>query len=93
MGVPVSLGGKGSGSGDGRAATAWGKACATLKKELGEDTFGSWIAQAALREGRSGRLVVVTPTGMARDWIRRNAWRRLSEIFSQNDPERRALEL
>ena len=93
MGVPVSLGGKGSGSGDGRAATAWGKACAALKKELGEDTFGSWIAQAALREGRSGRLVVVTPTGMARDWIRRNAWRRLSEIFSQNDPERRALEL
>jgi chromosomal replication initiator protein len=37
--------------------------------------------------------VVVTPTGLARDWIRRNAWRRLSDIWSQNDPEHRALDL
>ena len=74
-------------------ASVWSKACATLKGELGEDTFGSWIAQANLRQGRGGRLVVVTPTGLARDWIRRNAWRRLGEIWAQHDPERRALAL
>ena len=75
------------------AATAWTKACAALKGELGDDTFGSWIAQANLRQGRGGRLVVVTPTGLARDWIRRNAWRRLGELWAQHDPERRALDL
>ena len=74
-------------------ASVWSKACATLKGELGEDTFGSWIAQAHLRQGRGGRLVVVTPTGLARDWIRRNAWRRLGELWAQHDPERRALAL
>ena len=40
-----------------------------------------------------GRLVVVTPTGMARDWIRRNAWRRVLEVFALHDPQRRGLEL
>ena len=74
-------------------ASVWSKACATLKGELGDDTFGSWIAQAHLRQGRGGRLVVVTPTGLARDWIRRNAWRRLGELWAQHDPERRALAL
>ena len=75
------------------AGVAWVKACSVLRGELGEDTFGSWIAPARLRRGRSGVLVVVTPTGLARDWIRRNAWRRLGEIWSQNDPEHRVLDL
>ncbi len=64
-----------------------------MRGELGDDTFGSWIAPARLRRGQGGRLVVVTPTGLARDWIKRNAWRRLGELWSLNDPERRRLDL
>ncbi|WP_371811003.1 chromosomal replication initiator protein DnaA [Caulobacter sp. S45] len=75
------------------AGAAWSKACSTLRGELGEDTFGSWIAPARLRCGRGGRLVVVTPTGLARDWIKRNAWRRLGELWSQSDPEHRRLDI
>ncbi len=70
----------------------WTKACQALRRELGDDTFGSWLAQAAVREGPEGP-VLVTPTGVARDWIRRNAWRRIGEIWAQNDPEGRRLEL
>ena len=77
----------------GAAGSAWVQACTALRAEFGEDTFGSWIAPARLRRGRGGRLVVVTPTGLARDWIRRNAWRRIGELWTQNDPERRLLEL
>lgn len=77
----------------GEAHAAWSTACNMLRSELGEDTFGSWIAPARLQRGQGGRLVVVTPTGLARDWIRRNAWRRLGELWSQNDPERRRLDL
>ncbi len=73
--------------------SSWSKACGALRSELGEDTFGSWIAPAQLRCGRSGRLVVVTPTGLARDWIKRNAWRRLAELWSLNDPEQRRLDI
>jgi chromosomal replication initiator protein len=75
------------------AGAAWMRACSALRGELGDDTFGSWIAPARLRRDRGGRLVVVTPTGLARDWIRRNAWRRLGELWTQNDPEHRRLDL
>jgi chromosomal replication initiator protein len=71
----------------------WTKACAALKSELGEGAFGSWVAQAAVRESDDGALVLVTQTGIARDWIRRNAWRRISELWAQHDPQGRALEL
>ena len=71
----------------------WGKACQALRRELGDDTFGSWLAQASLREGPGGSLVLVTPTGTARDWIRRNAWRRIGELWAQNDPQGRRLDL
>jgi chromosomal replication initiator protein len=75
------------------ATVVWGKACLALRHELGEADFGSWLAQAALRESSEGALVLVTPTGVARDWIRRNAWRRISELWAQNDPEGRRLDL
>jgi chromosomal replication initiator protein len=71
----------------------WTKACAALKSELGEGAFGSWVAQAAVREGEDGSLVLVTQTGIARDWIRRNAWRRIAELWAQHDPQGRAIEL
>jgi chromosomal replication initiator protein len=71
----------------------WTKACAALKNELGEGAFGSWVAQAAVREGEDGNLVLVTQTGIARDWIRRHAWRRIAELWAQHDPQGRALEL
>ena len=71
----------------------WNKACQTLKHELGDAAFGSWLAQAALRETAAGDLVLVTPTGVARDWIRRNAWRRIGEVWAQNDPAHRRIDL
>ena len=75
------------------AGAVWSSTCAALKGELGENTFGSWIAQAQLRQGTDGALVLVIPTGIARDWIRRNAWRRIGELWTQHDPQRRALHL
>jgi chromosomal replication initiator protein len=73
------------------AVAVWGKASLALKSELGDDTFGSWLAQAALRIMPDGGLCLVTPTGIARDWIRRYAWRRIGELWAANDPEGRAL--
>ena len=73
------------------AVAVWGKASLTLKSELGDDTYGSWLAQAALRTMPDGGLCLVTPTGIARDWIRRYAWRRIGELWAANDPEGRPL--
>jgi chromosomal replication initiator protein len=75
------------------AGVVWNKVCVVLKRELGDAAFGSWIAPAVLREGQAGDVVVVTPTGIARDWIRRSAWRRVSELWAANDPTARRLDL
>ncbi|MFI4974250.1 MAG: chromosomal replication initiator protein DnaA [Caulobacterales bacterium] len=75
------------------AGAVWVKASQALKSELGDDTFGSWLAQASLRISPDGALCLVTPTGIARDWIRRYAWRRIGELWAANDPEGRALSL
>ena len=74
-------------------AGVWVKTSQTLKGELGDDTFGSWLAQACLRTAPGGELCLVTPTGIARDWIRRYAWRRIGELWALYDPEGRVLSL
>ena len=74
-------------------AGVWLKASQALKGELGDDTFGSWLAQACLRTAPGGELCLVTPTGIARDWIRRYAWRRIGELWALHDPEGRPLAL
>ncbi|HZC15625.1 MAG TPA: chromosomal replication initiator protein DnaA [Caulobacteraceae bacterium] len=71
----------------------WTRAAAALRGELGDATYGSWLGQAALREAADGALALVTPTATARDWVRRNAWRRISELWGKADPLHRPLEL
>ena len=85
--------GSGSGSKDGVSGEAWNKTCQILRHELGEATFGSWLSQAALREQEGGDVCLVAATGVARDWIRRHAWRRIGELWAQNDPMGRSLAL
>jgi len=74
------------------AASVWVQDCAVLRRELGEATFGSWVGQARLLED-DGAVVLVTPTGIAADWIRRNAWRRIAELWTAHDPQGRRLSL
>jgi chromosomal replication initiator protein len=74
------------------ATAVWTKTCQVLKHELGEATFGSWLGQASLREAGE-EVCLVAATGVARDWIRRHAWRRIGELWAQNDPMGRRLDL
>jgi chromosomal replication initiator protein len=71
----------------------WMQASNLLRSELGDDAYSSWLAPAALRSACDGEVCLVTPTGLARDWIRRNAWRRIGEVWAAHDPEGRILQL
>jgi chromosomal replication initiator protein len=77
---------------DTATGVVWTKTCQALRRELGEATFGSWLGQAALRE-RGEEVCLVAATGVARDWIRRHAWRRIGELWAMNDPMGRRLDL
>jgi chromosomal replication initiator protein len=74
-------------------AEVWGGVCLALRRELGEDTFGSWLSRAFAQECADGSAVLVTPTAFARDWVRREAWRRISQLWAENDPCGRDLSL
>ena len=86
------LASRGSESG-GSPGEVWLRAAAALKGELGEAAYGSWLGQAAVREEADGGVALVTATGAARDWVRRNAWRRIGELWGRSDPLHRPLRL
>jgi chromosomal replication initiator protein len=79
--------------GGGLAAAVWPKVSAALRAELGDAAFNSWLGQARLMHDASGGAVLVTPTVIARDWVRRNVWRRMAELWGQYDPSRRLPDL
>jgi chromosomal replication initiator protein len=85
----TSAGGPAAGS----PVAIWSKTSDALRHEIGDDAFGSWLAPAALRADPLGALCLVTPTGVARDWIRRYAWRRIAEVWAAHDPAGRPLSL
>jgi chromosomal replication initiator protein len=71
----------------------WVKVSAALRGELGEGPFNSYVAPSAVRQAYSGALCLVTPTAYARDWFRRNAFRRVSDLWAQHDPSSRRLDV
>jgi chromosomal replication initiator protein len=75
------------------APAVWAKASGALRTEFGEDVFSSWLARTQLRASPDGEVYLVTATGLARDWIRRYAWRRIEELWALNDPDSRVLRL
>lgn len=75
------------------ASGVWRKASHALRGEIGDAAFGSWLAPATLTSDADGSLCLVTQTGLARDWIRRHAWRRIGELWAAYDPDGRALNL
>nr|WP_262423015.1 DnaA N-terminal domain-containing protein [Brevundimonas denitrificans] len=71
----------------------WDEAATRLRAEIGEGPFSSYIAPSAVRADASGRLVLVTPTAYARDWVRRNALRRMNELWLGLDGLSRRLDV
>jgi len=71
---------------------AWKVVCDGLRIELGQDLFASWIASARLYE-TGAAVILAAHTETARDWIKRNAWRRMVELWAASDRSHRPLVL
>ena len=59
----------------------WNEASLRLRAEIGDGPFSSYIAPSAVRMDSAGQLILVTPTAYARDWVRKNALRRMNELW------------
>ncbi|RZJ03219.1 MAG: chromosomal replication initiator protein DnaA [Brevundimonas sp.] len=71
----------------------WTEAAGRLRAEIGEGAFSSYIAPSAVRVDGSGQLILVTPTAYARDWVRKNALRRMNELWLGLDGLSRRLDV
>lgn len=71
----------------------WTEAAGRLRGEIGEGAFSSYIAPSAVRVDGGGQLILVTPTAYARDWVRKNALRRMNELWLGLDPQARRLDV
>ena len=71
----------------------WTEAAHRLRAEIGEGPFSSYIAPSAVRVDSAGNLILVTPTAYARDWVRKNALRRMNELWLGLDGLSRRLEV
>ncbi|MFC0634483.1 chromosomal replication initiator protein DnaA [Brevundimonas balnearis] len=71
----------------------WTEAALRLRGEIGEGPYSSYIAPSAVRVDAAGQLVLVTPTAYARDWVRRNAQRRINELWLGLDGLNRRLDV
>ncbi len=71
----------------------WTEAAGRLRSEIGEGPFSSYIAPSAVRADGFGQLIIVTPTAYARDWVRKNALRRMNELWLGLDGLSRRLDV
>ena len=71
----------------------WTEAAGRLRSEIGEGPFSSDIAPSAVRADGAGQLILVTPTAYARDWVRKNALRRMNELWLGLDGLSRRLDV
>src|SRR5690606_10498887 len=71
----------------------WTEADGKLRAEIGEGPFSSYIAPSAVRTDGAGQLILVTPTAYARDWVRKNALRRMNELWLGLDGLSRRLDV
>jgi len=71
----------------------WTEAAGRLRGEIGEGAFSSYIAPSAVRIDGAGQLILVTPTAYARDWVRKNALRRMNELWLGLDGLNRRLDV
>ncbi|WP_292181590.1 chromosomal replication initiator protein DnaA [Brevundimonas sp.] len=71
----------------------WNEASVRLRAEIGDGPFSSYIAPSAVRVDSAGHLILVTPTAYARDWVRKNALRRMNELWLGLDGLNRRLDV
>ena len=71
----------------------WSEASVRLRAEIGDGPFNSYVAPSAVRMDSGGQLILVTPTAYARDWVRKNALRRMNELWLGLDGQSRRLDV
>ncbi len=77
----------------GRLWNEWAELLATLRPEIGDVAFRSWLAGVAPLEAQGGEIVLAAPSRVACNWIKTHYTDRLAELWGQKNPAIHAIDV
>jgi chromosomal replication initiator protein len=72
---------------DGLIQETWLRVCDSLRAEVGETSYKSWLKPMAVREVRDGKVRISVPTRFMRDWVMAHYAERLENLWCGEMPE------
>ncbi len=72
---------------DNKLELQWAKVLESLRAEVGEDAYKSWLKPMVVRGLRDGQINITVPTRFMRDWVAAHYLDRLTLLWAQEDPE------
>ncbi|MEQ8195907.1 MAG: DnaA/Hda family protein, partial [Rhodospirillales bacterium] len=72
---------------DERLQLQWANVLDSLRSEIGEDAYKSWLKPMTVRDFNDGRLSIAVPTRFMRDWIVAHYLDRLHILWSAENPD------
>jgi len=76
-----------------RHGDSWGQVCESLRSEIGEAAYQSWVKPMAVREVVDGAVRVAVPTRFMRDWVVAHYADRLGVLWNGIDSSVGAVEI
>ncbi len=71
----------------------WARVRGRLRNEVGDAAFKSWLKPLTLRDVRDGTVRLMVATRFMRDWVAAHYGDRLRELWREEDPSVRAIEI
>jgi chromosomal replication initiator protein len=71
----------------------WARVRGRLRNEVGDAAFKSWLKPLTLREVRDGTVRLMVATRFMRDWVAAHYGDRLRELWREEEPSVRAIEI
>jgi chromosomal replication initiator protein len=65
----------------------WLKVSESLRSEIGDTSYKSWLKPMSVREVRNGKVRIAVPTRFMRDWVIAHYVERLESLWSREIPE------
>ena len=78
---------------NGLVQETWLKVCESLRSEIGDTSYKSWLKPMSVREVRDGKVRIAVPTRFMRDWIMAHYVERLESLWSREMPDVTAVDV
>src|SRR3989339_509283 len=82
-----------AGMNDTMVVDQWNDVLASLRDEIGEAAFQSWLKPMTVREIADGQVRISVPTRFMKDWVVAHYVDRLSELWSSLNAAVRGVEI